>query len=114
MTGIARSRLDSGDADVLANIAEDYYVNGQNQDVIATRYNISRSYVSRLLGRARELGIVVISVRREIRRDTVLELALRERYGLLRCAVVADVARHARLIVDTRNEVPDGDNVRRI
>lgn len=92
MTGIARSRLDSGDADVLANIAEDYYVNGQNQDVIASRYNISRSYVSRLLGRARELGIVVISVRREIRRDTVLESALRDRYGLLRCAVVADVA----------------------
>ena len=52
MTGLARSRLDSGDADVLANIAEDYYVNGQNQDVIASRYNISRSYVSRLLGRA--------------------------------------------------------------
>ncbi|MEZ0239715.1 MAG: sugar-binding transcriptional regulator, partial [Chloroflexota bacterium] len=92
MTGIARSRLDSGDADVLANIAEDYYLNGQNQDVIASRYNISRSYVSRLLGRARELGIVVISVRREIRRDTVLESALRDRYGLLRCAVVADVA----------------------
>jgi DNA-binding transcriptional regulator LsrR (DeoR family) len=92
MTGLARSRLDSGDADVLANIAEDYYVNGQNQDVIATRYNISRSYVSRLLGRARELGIVVISVRREIRRDTVLESMLRERYGLLHCAVVADVA----------------------
>ena len=38
MTGIARSRLDSGDADVLANIAEDYYVNGQNQDDIASRY----------------------------------------------------------------------------
>jgi DNA-binding transcriptional regulator LsrR (DeoR family) len=92
MTGLARSRLDSGDADVLANIAEDYYVNGQNQDVIASRYNISRSYVSRLLGRARELGIVVISVRREIRRDTVLESALRQRYGLLHCAVVADVA----------------------
>lgn len=92
MTGLARSRLDSGDADVLANIAEDYYVNGQNQDVIASRYNISRSYVSRLLGRARELGIVEISVRREIRRDTVLESALRDRYGLLHCAVVADVA----------------------
>jgi DNA-binding transcriptional regulator LsrR (DeoR family) len=43
MTGIARSRLDSGDADVLANIAEDYYVNGQTPDVIATRYNITRS-----------------------------------------------------------------------
>jgi len=92
VTGLARPRLDPGDADVLANIAEDYYVNGQNQDVIASRYNISRSYVSRLLGRARELGIVVISVRREIRRDTGLESALRERYGLLRCAVVADVA----------------------
>jgi DNA-binding transcriptional regulator LsrR (DeoR family) len=90
VTSAVRSRpVSAEDAEVLASIAEDYYVNGDNQDAIATRHRISRSYVSRLLRRARELGIVEISVRRDIRRDPALEVALRERYALERCMVVA-------------------------
>jgi deoxyribonucleoside regulator len=93
VTGVVRSRVTSADdADVLASIAEDYYVNGHNQDAIASRYSISRSYVSRLLRRAREIGVVEILVHRDIRRDAVLEAALQERFHLTRCIVVADVA----------------------
>ena len=93
MTTSVRARAPSPeDADVLASIAEDYYFNGQNQDAIATRHNISRSYVSRLLRRARDLGIVEIFVHRDIRRDTALETSLRDRYGLARCVVVTAAA----------------------
>ncbi len=90
MTSVVRSRpVSPEDAEILASIAEDYYVNGQNQDTIAVRHRISRSYVSRLLRRARELGIVEISVRRDIQRDIELENELRDRFGLQRCHVVA-------------------------
>src|SRR5579859_2508800 len=91
MTSAVRPRpVSAEDAEILASIAEDYYVNGDNQDAIATRHQISRSYVSRLLRRARDLGIVEISVRRNVRRDAALETALRDRYGLARCMVVAN------------------------
>lgn len=89
MTSVVRSRpVSAEDAEILASIAEDYYVNGQNQHDIASRHRISRSYVSRLLRRARELGIVEISVHRDVRRDSSLEMALRDRFGLARCMVV--------------------------
>src|SRR5205823_3626348 len=50
------------DAEVLARIAEDYYVAGRNQQQIADDLKVSRSYVSRLLDRARTTGIVRITV----------------------------------------------------
>lgn len=75
------------DADVLANIAEDYYIDGLTQDAIAKRYRISRSYVSRLLRRAREVGLVEVKVHREIRRDKDLETALEQRFRLEHCLV---------------------------
>ena len=76
--------------DLLANIAEDYYITGVNQDAIATRYGISRSYVSRLLRRAREIGVVEIRVHHEIRRMRDLESALEEQFRVDRCLVVED------------------------
>ena len=93
MTGAVKNRFNSGeDTDVLASIAEDYYINGHNQDVIAERHRISRSYVSRLLRRAREIGVVEFMVHREIRRDAGLEAALSERFQLARCLVVAEAS----------------------
>jgi deoxyribonucleoside regulator len=106
MTSVVRSRpVSAEDADVLASIAEDYYVNGENQDAIALRHRISRSYVSRLLRRARELGIVEISVRRDIRRDIALESALRERYGLSRCIVIANEGNEADVVLRRAGQV---------
>lgn len=93
MTGVTRSRFRTPeDTDILANIAEDYYIGGKNQDAIATRYRISRSYVSRLLRRARETGVVEITVHREIQRNLELEAAIEARFRLTRCLVVADGA----------------------
>lgn len=109
MTSVVRGRLVSPeDAEVLASIAEDYYVNGENQDVIATRHRISRSYVSRLLRRARELGIVEISVRRDVRREPGLEAALRSRYGIERALVVANDANPPEVTVRRAGQVAAG------
>ena len=95
VTGANRSRFSSPEnLDLLANIAEDYYINGVNQDVIATRYRISRSYVSRLLRRARETGVVEIRVHREVRRNRDLEIAVEERFHIARCLVVDDGTGH--------------------
>lgn len=74
--------------DQLANLAEDYYLNDRTQEQIAGRYGISRSYVSRLLLRARTLGIVEIIIHRDILRSRSLEAELEKRFGLARCVVV--------------------------
>ena len=93
MTGAVKNKFNSAEAtDVLASIAEDYYINGHNQDVIAVRHRISRSYVSRLLRRAREIGVVEFMVHREIHRDAALEAALSERFRDARCLVVAEAS----------------------
>lgn len=47
---------------LLYRIADAYYNQGQTQDQIAKRENISRPHVSRLLTKARECGIVSIQV----------------------------------------------------
>mgnify|MGYP001770908393 FL=1 len=91
VVGPARARARTLDGpDFLAQIAQDYYLHDENQDAIAARYRISRSYVSRLLRRARETGIVEIRINRQVRRDAALEAALLERYPLERCLVVAE------------------------
>jgi DNA-binding transcriptional regulator LsrR (DeoR family) len=76
------------DVEVLADIAEEYYVDGQNQEWIAQRHGISRSYVSRLLQRARDLGVVEVIIHRETPRNRELETAFQRRFGLDRCFVV--------------------------
>lgn len=82
---------------MLANIAEDYYLNGRTQDAIAARYGISRSYVSRLVQRARETGIVEIIIHRDIRRNREYELELEKRFRLARC-----------IVVDSSGRTPEG------
>jgi DNA-binding transcriptional regulator LsrR (DeoR family) len=88
----ARSRQsrqpDLEDAEVLARIAESYYLRGKRQEEIAAQFNISRSYVSRLLDRARARGIVEISIRHPVRTESLLEDQLRRRFGLKECIVV--------------------------
>lgn len=79
---------DLEDAEVLARIAESYYLRGMNQEEIATQFNISRSYVSRLLDRARVRGIVEISIHHPVRTDPILENELRRSFGLKECIVV--------------------------
>lgn len=77
---------------MLARIAEDYYVNGRNQQEIADELKVSRSYVSRLLDRARTAGIVKITIDYPVRSEPGLESQLKARFGLKYCAVVSESA----------------------
>jgi len=78
----------------LAAVARMYYLEDLGQQAIAGIMGISRSQVSRLLTRAREQGIVRITVEDHDPRDRTLERRLSERYGL-RLAVVVRCAERA-------------------
>jgi deoxyribonucleoside regulator len=84
----ARRPVPAEDEATLAEIAEEYYVLGRNQEAIAAKFGISRSYVSRLLNRARDLGVVEITIRHPIQTDGDLEARLFERFAPRRCTVV--------------------------
>lgn len=78
------------EADFLTRVAEDYYIAGRTQEEIARRFDISRSYVSRLLARARSTGLVEISINRPVGSEPELEADLRRYFGLKDAVVVAD------------------------
>ena len=65
-----------------------YYEHNLNQAQIATRLDVSRPGVSRLLQEARDTGIVKIQIVDPGARGTRLESALREKYGLKHAIVV--------------------------
>lgn len=73
---------------MLTSVARMYYLDGLGQSEIASIFGVSRSTVSRLLTAARERGVVRISVDDYDPRDTQLEQALIDRFGLKRAVVV--------------------------
>lgn len=77
-------------AELLANVAERYYVRGQDQRAIAVEIGTSRSNVSRLLGEARRRGIVEIRIHRPLPRVDRLESDLSRRFGLVDARVARD------------------------
>ncbi len=76
------------EARLLYRVARAYYEDDLTQEEIADRFGLSRVKVCRLLGRAREAGIVRISVRGPGSGCGDLERALERRFGL-REAVIA-------------------------
>ena len=76
-----RSRL-------LIEAARLYYEHNLNQAQIATRLDVSRPGVSRLLQEARDTGIVKIQIVDPGARGTRLESSLREKFGLKHAIVV--------------------------
>ena len=76
-----RSRL-------LIEAARLYYEHNLNQAQIATKLDVSRPGVSRLLQEARDTGIVKIQIVDPGARGTRLESSLREKYGLKHAIVV--------------------------
>jgi DNA-binding transcriptional regulator LsrR (DeoR family) len=72
----------------LAAVARMYYLDELGQQEIAGIMGISRSQISRLLTRARELGVVRISVDEYDPCDRELERALCDRLGVRRAVVV--------------------------
>lgn len=77
--------------DSLIEVALLKYRMNLSQAEIANELNISTMQVSRMLEKARQVGIIKIEVDTGISTDSVLEAKLKERYGL-DCAVVVNPA----------------------
>ncbi|NOZ75409.1 MAG: sugar-binding transcriptional regulator [FCB group bacterium] len=73
---------------ILVEAARLYYEHNLSQQAIAQRLKISRPGVSRLLQKARDKGIVEITIHDPSQRGTRLESQLRERFSLKRVSVV--------------------------
>lgn len=67
--------------DRMLAVAKMYYLEKQSQQAIAHKLNISRSWVSKLLTRAEELGMVKIQIVSPFEESQTLERRLKERYG---------------------------------
>jgi len=73
---------------LLADIAEWYYIDGMSQHDIARRVDLSRPSISRLLLDAREAGIVEIKIHRPIPTVLELERELESRFSLRQVRVL--------------------------
>ncbi|NQS91630.1 MAG: sugar-binding transcriptional regulator [Chloroflexi bacterium] len=74
---------------LLSEIAELYYIEGLSQEEIAAKVNLSRPSISRLLNKARELGVVKIQIDHPIPTDSISETKLVQKMGI-RSAHVLD------------------------
>ncbi len=70
-------------SDLLADVAEMYYLEGLNQAAIAKRVGVTRSMVSRMITEARQMGIVHIWVEREFSYDEDLQARMITTFGLV-------------------------------
>lgn len=75
--------------DRLVQVAKLYYQDDLSQAEIAQRLGTTRSNVSRILGAAREEGVVQIRIVETIERNTELENRMREVLGLREARVLA-------------------------
>lgn len=95
--------MDSQDRlQLLATIADLYYVEKRSQAEIAEEYEYSRPTISRMLAEAHEKGLVEIRINYPLQRMVEMEAALRSRFGLAVVNVAdrssLDYARMLRLI----------------
>ncbi len=74
--------LNRDEIQLMVQVARLYYTHDLNQETIASRMNISRQKVSRLLIEARAQGIVKISIHDPNPSDPHLAEELKERFGL--------------------------------
>jgi len=81
-------------SNLLADVAEMYYLEGKIQSEIAETVGVTRSMISRMLTEARESGIVEIRIHRPMESDPELTSALKERFGLMDALVIT--TRHRR------------------
>jgi DNA-binding transcriptional regulator LsrR (DeoR family) len=69
--------------DLLADVAEMYYLDGMNQSEISKRVGVTRSMISRMLTEARNKNIVKISIDRDLQYSQSLSKEMITRYKLL-------------------------------
>lgn len=74
--------------ELLADIAEMYFLQGKNQAEISDVVGVTRSNISRMLSEARQAGIVEISINRPIKEDKAVAQKFLDRFGLLNARVV--------------------------
>ena len=74
--------------DLLADVAEMYFLKGNTQAQIAKKIGVTRSMVSRMLTESRDTGIVNIQINRPIKEDRNLARVLCERYKLIQARVI--------------------------
>jgi DNA-binding transcriptional regulator LsrR (DeoR family) len=79
---------DAFDAAMAARICWHYFKEGQTQDAIATRLNLTRKRVNQILGESRERGIVQITIQHPLGIYSELEARLRKQFGLQQAIVV--------------------------
>ncbi|GIK71433.1 MAG: transcriptional regulator [Chloroflexota bacterium] len=84
--------MNEADIDLLSLTAKLYYQDNLDQNAIANIIGVSRSTVSRLLARARDIGIVTISINHYAPRNLEVEEALCKYLGLQRAIVVRTFA----------------------
>ncbi len=82
----------------IIEISRLYYEQSLTQSEIGRRLSLSRSTVSRMLQRARDTGIVTITVNYEVLRDHALEDSLRTRFSLREARVLRSQGRSFELL----------------
>ena len=75
--------------DLLADVAELYYVHNQDQTQIAQKMGVTRSMVSRMITEARKLGLVKFQIERPYNLDNELTNIFRNKFNLKQVAVVS-------------------------
>ncbi|MEN6434740.1 MAG: sugar-binding domain-containing protein [Anaerolineaceae bacterium] len=87
---------------LLANVAEMYYIEGKDQSVIADEVGVSRSMVSRMLTDARNRGIVEIRIHRPIQSEKIIGEQLKSLFDLQSVLVtsIRTQTDHQRMLAD--------------
>lgn len=76
--------------EIIAEVARMYYEENLPQNVIAKKLFFSKSKVSRLLQKAKELHVVEIQINYPLKQSSKLEAILKERYHLKDAIVITD------------------------
>jgi len=72
----------------IAQVASRYYEKGMTQQEIAYKFCLSKMTVSRMLQKARELGIVKVGIKRPFQLNEGLQRQIEREYGLKKAIVV--------------------------
>jgi deoxyribonucleoside regulator len=87
MEGMEGQESQNMDNEILVRVARMYYEHGLNQKEIADRVGLSRSRISRLLTKAKDAGIVQITIVDPFKQEHELSKQLIDEYGLKRAVV---------------------------
>ena len=81
--------------ELLADVAESYYIQGKTQASISDEVGVTRSMVSRLLTEARNEGVVEISIIRPIVTDDQIADQIMQRFGIQNAVIFENGHQHA-------------------